>query len=424
MEEYEDPYPGYGYGESSGYTQRPQPRFSRGQKAGIGFFAGFMILSVMLLLAYIGITYGLYDGNWSWVTELGKCSKECVNGILNETECECVCDLGYYGNLCENERGTTIPPKKECDPKECINGQQNPDTCQCKCNQGFEMKEGTCVPCLNACVNGTRAANGCTCYCDPGAYGADCSSRLKEDAQLCSEGTCAFGTPTADCASCNCWPFYSGPKCDQRDCSDVKCEHGTQDELCNCTCDPGWMGRACDTPLTPDCPLTVCYNGSVDSNCNCICDPGFEGQTCRLVKSYNGMEFINDPLDPNWKNDYNKCNQVPGAVWTGYQCMTVAGGCPMGDEPYQCVERGGYKYVHRVGDNDPWQCALADESNGGYIGDSVSYELGGRCISALSLGSCDEVLDEMGCNREGDGVCFSPTDPSCGGRTGIDYLQQ
>ena len=79
MDEYGSPYPEYGFGQSSGYTERPQPRFSRGQKAGIGFVAGFMILSVMLLLAYIGITYGLYDGNWSWVTELGKCSKECVN---------------------------------------------------------------------------------------------------------------------------------------------------------------------------------------------------------------------------------------------------------------------------------------------------------------------------------------------------------
>ena len=406
----------------------------RYREAGMGAAAGFLLFLVLLLIAYIGVTYGLYDGDWGWITKLGgdsapsappapTCNKLCAFGDLNRSSCECVCDQGYYGDLCDAQRGTNQPPTIVCDPKDCPNGQQNPDTCECKCNQGFEKKLGVCVMCENACVNGARAADGCDCYCHPGWYGPACDSRDQTDNVQCDPSVhkCQYGTLRNDC-SCECWPFYAGADCSQRDCSDVPCVNGDQDELCNCTCHPGWMGRACNEPLTPDCPSTVCYNGSVNSNCQCVCDPGFTGETCRIVDRYEGMQFDYDISSPEWPKNYNKCQQVPGAVWTGFQCMTVAGGCPMGDVPYQCVERGGYKYAHRAGDNDPWQCPLGDESNGGYIGDSVSYELGGRCLSAQSLDACDKVLDDMGCNRLGDGVCFSPDDPSCGSRDGIGYL--
>lgn len=353
---------------------------------------GFIIFLVMMISAYIGMVYGVYEGDWAWPrlviealpkpTTADECTKSCVNGEL--IDCTCKCPVGYTGDYCEIKKGTTVPPPPVCD-KKCTQGQLDSNICDCICNQGFKKVGDACVACENACVNGTRQTNGCACACKIGWYGPACDSRDPIDNILCDK-TCSFGTLNPDNCQCDCWKFYSGPTCNIRDCTDTPCVNGTQDNLCNCDCDEGWMGRACDEPITPACETTVCYNGDLDDNCKCICRPGFTGQTCRIVGS-NGTSV-----------DYNTCVTTPGAVWTGYQCMAIDGGCPMGTGPHQCVNRGGFNYVHDYNSNDPWQCVLGDERNGGYIGDPSSYYYGGRCMTAQSTPACTQLIEDMGCN--------------------------
>jgi hypothetical protein len=397
---------------------------------------GMFALAVVIVLILVIVVYTKFDGDWTFGGAIGnkaeetvQCAKTCDHGTLNAASCMCVCDDGYYGDKCDQKRGTTDPPAKVCPTGTCTNGKQNPDNCSCDCNQGFEMKMGTCVPCTNGCVNGKRSLNGCDCYCDVGWYGADCNSRDQTDAVVCTnmDNLCKFGTLRNDCKTCDCWDGFSGATCDKHDCSGIPCDpvHGSFGPNCECQCKTGWMGKACDKPVDAGCTATVCYNGSVDSNCKCVCRPGFGGKTCRLItKASDGSTITNNPADPNWMYDYNKCVKIPGAVWTGFQCMTTAGGCPMGNIPYQCVERGGFKYVHRYQDADPWQCALGDETNWGSIGDATSYEMGSRCMSAQSLQACGQLLDNMGCVSPAgkQQVCFSSSDPSCNGK-GLPYMQ-
>lgn len=355
----------------------------------------FLVFLVLMFIAYVGLTYGVYDGDWGWVKLLidklpksaetpgdeKECTKKCVNGELLD-DCTCKCPVGYIGDYCETKKGATVPPPPVCN-KTCSQGQLDKNNCDCICNQGFKKVQDACVACENACVNGTRQTNGCSCACKIGWYGPACDSRDPIDNTVCNK-TCAYGTLNSDC-QCECWKFYTGSDCSIRDCSDIPCENGTQDELCNCACDANWMGRSCNEPLTPACETTVCYSGDVDDKCNCICRPGFTGKTCRIVGT-DGVSV-----------EYNQCVNTPGAVWTGYQCMVIEGGCPMGNGPHQCVNRSGFNYVHDYNSNDPWQCVLGDERNGGYIGDSTSYYYGGRCMTAQSTAACTKLIQDMEC---------------------------
>lgn len=392
FEDYDNPY--------NEPTPSRSPRFSRAQKGGIGAAVGFFMLLIVLLIVYVGITYGVYDGDWGWITTLAKATceeKTCVGGVFNKDKCACECFDGYIGELCDTRRGSKAPPiVRQCPDIPCENGRVDPLTCKCICDQGFEGPP--CKPCTNSCVNGSRATSGCACYCDIGWYGSDCSSRSQNDAVVCSEGSnCSFGTLNPSTCECECWKYYSpdGNGGCKRDCSQTPCVNGSYsaDGMCDCECDPGFMGRACDQVLTPDCPTTVCYNGTVNDKCECVCDPGYEGRSCRM-KSFDG----------EWYTHANKCFNEPGTVWTGYQCMTIGtaeDACPMGPtEPYQCVNRQGFNYVHPVNSNNPWECALGDERNGGFMGDPADYSLGGRCMTAQSTQACEQLIDDMECNRQ------------------------
>jgi hypothetical protein len=58
---------------------------------------------------------------------------------------------------------------------------------------------------------------------------------------------------------------------------------------------------------------------------------------------------------------------------------------------------GGFNYVHSADSDYNWECALGDERNGGIIGDSVDYALGGRCMHGFSEGGCNQLIDDMNC---------------------------
>jgi len=62
-----------------------------------------------------------------------------------------------------------------------------------------------------------------------------------------------------------------------------------------------------------------------------------------------------------------------------------------------CMNWGGFNYVHDATSSYNWECALGDERNGGTIGDSVDYAKGGRCMTAMSEGACNILIDDMNC---------------------------
>lgn len=304
----------------------------------------------------------------------------CGPGTMNPETCQCQCPAGYDGPNCQYSN-----PDIVCQNTPCGNGTRRDSPCRCDCNYGWSGAKCD-IPDPNKLCTGLQCINGtkkypCECECDPTYTGFGCAT--KDCTKAGPNGgpvSCQFGTLDSNCA-CQCWPSYSGADCSTRDCSAIPCQNGTHDSLCNCQCDPGWSGVSC---TTNNCQNTVCYNGDVDGNCQCQCDPGYTGNTCRILGS-NGNSI-----------DYNSCLSHPDGLWSGYQCVSKTGGCPMPNQQI-CTNWGGFWYVHDSTDNDPWQCALGDERNGGTIGDSRDYYLGGRCFTGQGEAQCQQAISDLGC---------------------------
>ena len=311
-------------------------------------------------------------------------TKYCGRGTFNRNTCQCECPSGYSGEQCQNENPTLI-----CQNTPCQNGSLKSNPCRCECNYGWSGPDCS-IPNPELLCQGTPCYNGdlvypCQCKCAEGFFGYGCTSRD------CSKAgpnggpvQCEWGTINEDC-ECECWSTYTGPTCGERDCSQTPCVNGEYDDLCNCICDSGFSGADCSRP---DCSGTRCQFGEVNpQTCECECDPGFTGRSCLVIE---------DPNNPGNSLDYQPCINRDDTHWTGYQCIKNTGKCPM-PGPQVCMNWGGFNYVHSADSDYNWECALGDERNGGVIGDSVDYKLGGRCMHGFSEAGCNQLIDDMSC---------------------------
>jgi len=297
-------------------------------------------------------------------------SQYCGRGTLNRNTCQCECPSGYSGDQCQFENPTVI-----CQNTPCQNGTIKSNPCRCECNYGWSGPDCS-IPNPELLCQGTPCYNGdlvypCGCKCSEGFFGFGCTSRD------CSKAgpnggpvQCEWGTINTDC-ECECWPTYKGSTCGERDCSSNPCVNGEYDDLCNCICDPGFSGTDCSRR---DCSGTRCQFGTVNrQTCECECDPGFTGRSCLIIE---------DPNNRGHSLDYQECIIRNDTHWTGYQCIKNTGKCPMSG-PQVCMNWGGFNYVHSADSDYNWECALGDERNGGIIGDSVDYALGGKSLKVV-----------------------------------------
>ena len=304
-----------------------------------------------------------------------KCNTSCgPNGIQNP-DCSCRCIGGWSGPDCK------IPPPAGL--RDCVyNGIAYKATTCCdttKPCRGF-MDFNTCTcNCYNDCgPNGTRNPD-CTCTCRNGFTGASCQ------------------IPPNDTVSVNVDQLYA----DVRAGRTVRLEllDGSVVNYNPSTVPPQSISvylkngsafifvptaaPAAAQPPATGCPPKNCGAGRQSATtCNCVCDPGFSGATCRVRTDF----------------DYNQCvNDKSGTLkWTGYQCITNAGGCPV-TRPQICRNYGSFWYVNNPNDMSIYECTLGDERAGGTIGDSVNYANNGRCMTGQSEAGCNQLIQWLGC---------------------------
>lgn len=100
-------------------------------------------------------------------------------------------------------------------------------------------------PCKNTiCFNDGQCIEG-KCYCIDGFIGEDCSESPN---QICSQPCQNGGTCNINTGTCDCPPNFEGPQCQYEviSCAGVACVNGQLDSNCDCNCDDGWVGVACN----------------------------------------------------------------------------------------------------------------------------------------------------------------------------------
>ena len=257
-----------------------------------------------------------------WLLALPGANSECLYFCSGHGKCspgadQCACFDGFVGEYCE-----TPVVKRSC-RAHCSGHGRCDERGHCLCDAGFAGAAcSRAVP--NACIGNCGGHGAClaggACACDAGFGGADCSQLLSRRCPLGCSGRGLCG-PSGDCV---CEPGYSGAACSRvgdtnnqqppspppthvsvpaaprpkRDaipsrsvaryapafapCPGNCSAHGH----CNrgqCTCHPGFGGRACATVLSA-CPTNCSGHGTCDpASGTCECHPGYAGDMCDLA---------------------------------------------------------------------------------------------------------------------------------------------
>ena len=256
-------------------------------------------------------------------------------GDCNEADFSCSCDSDFHGAGCHVPRC-----KDDCNSRGVCAETLSGVRCT-SCDAGWV---GTA--CEAACFNGTENpldATVCDCL---SCYNGDSCNLLCNDIGSCANDVCTCPTSVV----------RYDPVCQQRGCPGIDFDC-TGRGVCDlnsgeCTCNPGFLGLGCETPVCiSDCnsrgtcgvdalnrPRCLncadtymgvacadrCFNGTVSTNGDtCLCNNCFSGDDCGQICSGNGVCFdgetcscTTDPLD----------SSNPGTGFTGDFCEEKS--CP------------------------------------------------------------------------------------------------
>eukprot|EP00795_Rhopilema_esculentum_P000716 gene716-10430_t len=218
-------------------------------------------------------------------------SNPCINGASCKNEADgftCSCKIGFFGNLCQNERD------------------------ECACN-----------PCFGDAVNGFE------CMCPLGYQGTFCEDKKTE----CSAGKCQNGgkcSETPDGFTCSCAAGFTGLYCEAtiNECASMPCKNkGRCIDSANgfrCECKPGFTGELCEDNVDDCAANNLCQNGGVcvdgDSSFTCQCKPGFGGSRCEVnIDECGSNPCRNGGVCVDAINGY-KCHCTP--TFYGNNCQT------------------------------------------------------------------------------------------------------
>jgi len=267
---------------------------------------------------------------------IAKNGKECGgNGVCILGKCDCA--EGYSGALCTislcepmdcSGNGRCVQGKcvckgswggDACDEKECPadatgnkcygHGVCTQQGCKCAkgwCGEGCSDVEKVKKPCPGTPMcsghgvcrdEGTEAH----CVCDSGFTDKDCS------VTDCPKGCSGNGVCDKNTLTCTCNPKFMGEACDKKSC--IGCTNGRCLDG-QCMCNVGWGGDNCTTEL---CPGNCGAHGVCENDARCVCKDGFSGKGCEVA-----------PGCPDACSDNGVCIPIPGAN-KGSKCKCKAG---------------------------------------------------------------------------------------------------
>ena len=125
----------------------------------------------------------------------------------------------------------------------------------------------------------------CYIYCNSGFESCVGFAYIGSDCFICEKEVNGIGIPVTVRTKLHIWKSYM---LNLDPCDSAPCAHGNCTKTLGsfeCTCEPDYGGRICDSHIE-ECQ-SRCVNGNCSENANgfkCICDPGFKGVNCDVEK--------------------------------------------------------------------------------------------------------------------------------------------
>ena len=293
------------------------------------------------------------------------CTVECVNGIYNNFDRTCSCDIGWSGAACDIRCNSVCRTCAQDNKNLCLScfGNKVGDLCEFCLATWYPNED-----CTVECVNGSYNDFDRTCSCDIGWSEAACDIQCYSECRTCAqdnESLClsCYGNKTGDlCELCLDNWFAPG------DCT-VECINGTYEDGA-CTCDEGWSGAACSIRCNSVCKhcaqddknfCVSCHGNKTSNQCELCIATWFAPEDC-TVQCVNGTYLAGSPgsceCDEGWSGeacnircnsackhcaqyDANLCLDCYGNKY-GFQCeICIDNYFPPGDCTEGCVN-GNY----------------------------------------------------------------------------------
>jgi hypothetical protein len=335
----------------------------------------------------------------------------CLNGgtcVNTPTSFACNCPFDFFGSHCEFEINQCATNNGGCSSYQtCVDF---PGGFNCSfCPSGFAMPAfNSCIPCMPgyfapsppltsplclacpagrfqpsnesnfcpACTPGTysamNASTNCT-NCLPGTFQSNIGSvgcfpclngtfNTQPQATLCP--TCGPGktsymmaTSCFNCSNCGPFPCASSPCYNGANCTNI-----LSNTQFNCSCQPGYSGKLCQTQIN-ECASSPCLNGgSCTDRINgftCACASGFTGTFCQTQ--------INECASTPCRNGGTCFDLVDGffcsckAGFAGTLCQTALS---PGNTTDPCASFPCQNGATCVSRNDTFQCNCTDSFSG------------------------------------------------------------